>query len=110
MTVPIRRRLPSELAAYGLTREDFEKLLEIQCGRCLMCGRKFTKLRPPCIDHDHVTGEIYGLLCSHDNYTVLGGLGRDPKYYMRVWAYLTDPPARQLEGAPRMHRDAPPDQ
>ena len=106
--IPMRRRQPAELAAYGLTREDYDELLRLQGGRCALCQKKFSKLRPACIDHDHRTGEIYGLLCPHDNYTVLGGLGRDLRFYARVVTYLMTPPARDLEGAPRMHRDAPP--
>lgn len=106
MTVPMRQ--PAQLAVYGLTRQDFADLLRLQNNRCAMCGKKFSRLRPPCIDHDHVTGEVYGLLCSHDNFSVLGGLGRDLDYYGRILAYLMTPPARKLEGAPRMHRDAPP--
>lgn len=106
--IPMNRRRAADLAVYGLTREDYDEMVRAQDNRCALCRRKFSKLRPACIDHDPRTGLIYGLLCSHDNYTVLGGLGRDSDYYSRIVAYLVNPPARQLRGAPRLHRDAPP--
>lgn len=108
MTVPMNRRLPSSLAVYGLTREDYDQLLRWQGNRCATCRKRFSRLRPACVDHDHRTGEIYGLLCSPCNLDVLGRT-RNPEFYIRVAAYLADPPARQLDGAPRRHRDAPPD-
>jgi len=48
---------------YGLTIEDVQELKVKQENRCLGCG--FTK--PLCVDHDHETGEIRGLLCRQCN-------------------------------------------
>lgn len=44
---------------YGITYAEYEEMVQEQGGRCLLCGRK-QKL---CIDHDHESGEIRGLLC-----------------------------------------------
>lgn len=58
---------------YGMTVEQFDALLIAQAGRCGICGECFTP--NPCVDHDHETGEVRGLLCRFCNL----GLG----YYER---------------------------
>lgn len=70
------------LAAYGLTLRDYEDLLASQGRVCAICkrpeGRRSTqngKVMPLHVDHDHVTGEIRGLLCSRCNTAI--GLLRD---------------------------------
>ncbi len=55
---------------YGLTIEDYKRLLRKQNYRCAICrskdfGRKGGKHF--CIDHDHKTGKIRGLLCGACN-------------------------------------------
>ena len=57
--------------AYGLTEEDFDLLWEMQEGGCGICH---TTLVAPVVDHDHLTGEVRGLLCKGCN-TGLGLLG-----------------------------------
>jgi len=44
---------------YGLTREDHERLMLDQGGRCAMCGAESVLV----VDHDHDTGVVRGLLC-----------------------------------------------
>ena len=53
---------------YGITREQFVDIAMSQDGRCKICELKTDKL---CVDHDHETGKIRGLLCGKCNY----GLG-----------------------------------
>lgn len=61
---------------YGITVADYEQRLALQGGVCAICagpppvGRVFY-----CIDHDHRTGKIRGLLCSNCN--VLIGYAQD---------------------------------
>ncbi len=60
---------------YGLSLETFNKMLEIQNGLCAACGlpekAKFKgKLRPLCVDHNHITGQIRSLLCLRCNLEV----------------------------------------
>lgn len=56
---------------YGLTLEDYNKLLDLQLGSCAICNKKAgITITGKCdlhVDHDHVTGEIRGLLCSRCN-------------------------------------------
>lgn len=49
---------------YGITLEVYEKMLEAQEGKCLVCEDALTV---PHIDHCHVTGKVRGLLCKHCN-------------------------------------------
>lgn len=54
---------------YGITQEDYLEMLLNQGGVCAICGEAGVML---CIDHDHATGKIRGLLCAHCNH----GLGK----------------------------------
>lgn len=69
------REIKSRLKTrYGLTPEQYAKMLEDQNGACLICNgndlnsRQHQKVRQPLVvDHCHTTGKIRGLLCSHCN-------------------------------------------
>lgn len=94
------------LALYGLSFDDWHRLLDAQYGACYICEKRFTRGRPPVIDHDHRTGAVRGLLCNGCN-TTLGYHHDRGRWFARAAAYLTDPPSAVL-GHPRLHRDAPP--
>jgi len=67
------------LTKYGLTPDQFQKLLLKQKDCCGICREKFYKI--PHIDHCHKIGKVRGLLCAHCNQ----GLGhfRDSKKCLR---------------------------
>jgi hypothetical protein len=48
---------------YGITVGDYDTLLLAQEGVCAVCGLP-PKKRPLVVDHDHMTGEVRGLLHS----------------------------------------------
>jgi len=50
---------------YGLSKEDYFKLLDKQNGVCAIC--KVKKEGTLHIDHNHKTGVVRGLLCSNCN-------------------------------------------
>lgn len=56
---------------FGITPEDYERLLERCDHRCLACGSQ----KQLHIDHDHATGRIRGILCGNCNRAL--GLLRD---------------------------------
>ena len=56
---------------YGITSEDYEKLLESQSGKCAICGTDDGASAKGSstfsIDHCHETGNVRGLLCNTCN-------------------------------------------
>lgn len=69
---------------YGLTPSALELLREEQEGACAICRRVDRKL---CVDHDHRTNEVRGLLCVQCNQAI--GLFGDSKDLMvRASFYL----------------------
>lgn len=93
-----RERDPEQMRAYGrkshlkskfgLTQEDYDAMLEAQAGGCAICGTEDTS---PwdwfCIDHDHQTGTVRGLLCRSCN-TAIGQVADSPEILRQAVAYL----------------------
>lgn len=56
------------LRAYGITTAEYEALLKSQNGVCAICKRNVPhKGDSMCVDHDHSTGAVRGILCSNCN-------------------------------------------
>lgn len=60
--------------AFGIDQTRYEALLLMQCGQCAICGS--IPDYNLCVDHDHETGQIRGLLCRPCN-LVLGNAKDD---------------------------------
>ena len=60
---PLRRAYDLQ-RLYGLTVEQFEKLVFSQHHLCALCGEQAPRL---VVDHCHVTGRVRGLLCDRCN-------------------------------------------
>ena len=76
---------------YNLTLEQYNELLARQRSCCAICGRHVESLtRNLCVDHDHVTLELRGLLCDFCNRRVVGR-HRDYTLFERAAAYLKGP-------------------
>ena len=60
-------------AAFGITLEQYENILDQQNGVCAVCKNpeitigKYGVLLPLAVDHNHVTRQIRGLLCLRCN-------------------------------------------
>ena len=50
-------------ARYGITVEEYERLLEQQGFSCAMCSERCATGKRLAVDHDHTTGAVRGLLC-----------------------------------------------
>jgi len=91
----------NQIARYGLTPEDFRELTKT--GKCVICSRTIRKWH---IDHDWSTLETYGPVCSECNTHVLTSIRKSPDgpaiAAIRLAEYFLNPPARMLDGNPRM--------
>lgn len=81
----VRRR--ATLKQYGLSVEEFEAMLAKQRGRCAICGGTEPKHTNWSVDHDHVTGQVRGILCSACN-TGIGQLQDDPDIIRKALDYV----------------------
>lgn len=74
--------------AYGITEQEYRKLLRRQHGVCAICGAK-PKNQTLAVDHDHETGKVRGLLCRSCN-VALGCLKDDIRLLSAAIVYLED--------------------
>lgn len=73
---------------YGITEIQIQKLMDKQQGCCDICKRSLDYLgKKFCIDHDHKTGEVRGLLCHNCNIAI-GNMQDNPTYLRSAAAYL----------------------
>jgi hypothetical protein len=94
-----------QLRKYGLSLQDYEDILARQNNACGICRRKPRKRRL-CVDHDHRTRKIRGLLCRKCNMG-LGCYGDNPKF-LRMAADYLDTWHRVYEStAPRIPKSSP---
>ena len=79
---------------FGITLEQYNELLAKQGGKCAICGATVTGVREKgkrehslYVDHDHKTGSVRGILCSHCNFG-LGNFRDSPALLLRAAEYL----------------------
>jgi len=73
---------------YGITEDDYSHMLNEQSGGCKICGKPPSNTRRLCIDHDHITGKVRGLLCVTCNH-VLSYL-ENPDWHAQATKYLNE--------------------
>ena len=57
---------------YGITLDQYDRMLEYQGHRCGACGRHVSESKTRlAVDHCHRTGLVRGLLCCHCNQWVI---------------------------------------
>ncbi len=74
------------IRAYGITIQEHNRLRDEQGNVCAICGG-VNKDQALCIDHDHATGEVRGLLCHACN-RAIGLLKDDPELMVRAAEYI----------------------
>lgn len=71
---------------YGLSKEDYEKLVEQADNKCMICGGQ-NKSKSLHIDHCHATKKVRGLLC-HGCNTALGLFKENIETMLKAIEYL----------------------
>lgn len=73
---------------YGITPEDYDSMFAKQKGVCAICSEADNEKREYlCVDHDHATGVVRGLLCHNCNIG-LGKFKDDPELLNKAIWYL----------------------
>ena len=77
---------------YGITEDSFNAILELQGSKCAICTEPLcldytNSAMRACVDHDHITKEIRGILCARCN-SALGHLQDRPGYCVAAANYL----------------------
>jgi hypothetical protein len=75
----------------GITPAERLEMLEAVGGRCAICGIAKEKM---CIDHDHVTGVVRGVLCNDCN-LALGGFEDSSTLLASALNHLTNPQKKE---------------
>lgn len=85
------------LKRYGVSVEDYNRMLVVQDGKCAICRSESPGQKGVAffiVDHDHTTGKVRGLLCAYCN----KGIGRfkDSPDLLRQAACYLDSSAEEL--------------
>jgi hypothetical protein len=84
---------------YGITYKKKKEIILNQDNKCLCCGIDFKTLkleRHICIDHDHLTGKVRGVLCTECN-IALGLLHEDLNRVKSLENYIINNCTKKLE-------------
>ena len=79
----MKHKLLKRLAKFGLSLEDYQAMQQAQNFRCAVCGSE----KRLCIDHNHHTGQVRGILCYKCNLAI-GLLQDDPSIFDALADYL----------------------
>lgn len=79
---------------YGISVEQYDAAVEAQNGVCAICYQPCRTTQRLCVDHDHQTGTVRGLLCRRCN----AGLGylEDAAWMAAAASFLATPPGIPL--------------
>lgn len=78
-----QKRKWNYMTRYGLSEKEVGELLDKQCGKCAICGAEPKRV---CVDHDHSTGKVRGILCHRCN--ILIGGWDDSEWKKKALEYL----------------------
>ena len=85
---PEKKRITVLKTVYGLSEDSYRELIDRTKGVCPICKNEFDYKRyRVCVDHNHSTGFIRGLICSRCN-SGLGFFGDNPESILRAYNYL----------------------
>jgi hypothetical protein len=81
----IAAKFGRRLRRHGLSVAEFDAMFARQHGACAICERPFQCT--PCIDHDHATQRVRGLLCKKCNLG-LGAFEDNPTFMRNAARYI----------------------
>ena len=94
MQTPEQRRRKAKdsrlRSRYGITLEQFEQILEAQGNVCAVC-KEADKVF--CVDHNHKTLKIRGIICLNCNLRVIGGARDKDHLLINAAEYIVRNPA-----------------
>lgn len=77
----------NQVRKYGVSSSWLEERYSIQKSLCEICKRDGGIKKSLCIDHDHQTGEVRGLICGKCN-TAIGMVEESTEILMAIIEYL----------------------
>ena len=80
------------LAKHGFTEKEWDDLLDEIDHKCQLCGKELVK---PYADHNHETGLVRGVLCTHCN-RGLGAFYDSEELLLKAIEFLRNPPLAHL--------------
>lgn len=83
------RGLKLRAETYGLTVDEVREMVDQDTCEC--CGAEFLNVRDRCIDHNHRTEAVRGLICQKCN-TALGCVDDNVEHLGRLIAYVQSRP------------------
>lgn len=92
-----KNRVASLRKQYGMTVEQYRKLVDATGGRCPICRKRVRKW---VVEHNHLTGEVTGVVCTRCNVGLLAYSNHDVEVARGLLRYLEDPPALKILGQP----------
>lgn len=89
-----KRRKGTTRRTYNLSLTDLDEMLAEQDHQCPICHKEIGL--SACVDHDHLRGNIRGMLCNKCN-AGLGFFEDDPKLLTSALLYLHDAMRRLVD-------------
>ena len=86
--IKVRDRNTRLTTAYGINLKEWEKIFEQQGRKCAICGATSPGKQNWRTDHNHVTGQVRGILCNSCN-TSLGLFDEDIQRIQCAIDYVT---------------------
>ncbi len=86
---PVKQKFIGLKSRYGITRQQYDAMLQQCKGRCEVCKAPFSEITKdrPFVDHCHKTGKVRGLICLRCN-AALGHAGDDSKILRALARYV----------------------
>lgn len=93
-TFKLRNKNNNLKRKYGITLVEYDKMYKEQDGKCGICSLIFTEntkkgwggKNEPCVDHDHKTGKVRGILCRGCNLSL--SMIEDENFILKSNQYL----------------------